>query len=230
MKKPVTGLKRSGVLSAAIIGVFPLGAYVAASLLFFCAYIPAADAAEGGVPRAEVALDENNCVVCRKDLHVFTFTDSTLKWEKEPGLSARKKISSPLGTGSYALRTRVKSDGPAGVIFGARESADYIVFYLNPEVGMCTLGEYRGAGNKTRKEVFNSPVKEELLSKGKWHEIAVLVDESGYFRFFVDDVFVAEWKWTGEPPGSGVGLWDGDGKAEFSELEVRLTALKDGGI
>lgn len=217
-------------LPAGIAGFLRQGAHIAASLLFFCAHIPAAYGAQDGVQREEVALDENNCVVCRKDLHVFTFTDSTLKWEKEPGSSVRKKISSPLGTRSYALRARVKSDGPAGVIFGARESADYIVFYLNPEVGMCTLGEYRGAGSKTRKEIFNSPVKEELLSKGKWHEIAVLVDESGYFRFFVDDVFVAEWKWTGEPPGSGVGLWDGDGKAEFSELEVRLTALKDGGI
>ncbi len=164
-----------------------------------------------------VLLGPGSCIICRPDVSSVNLSANAGRWTREAALPLRKKLfdwQRKPEWPDYVMSALVRSDGPAGLLFGASSSTSYHVFYIDPAKGVATLAEYHEQAGQS--EILSAPLKQGI--SGQWHELEI-VASNGHYQFFVDGQFAAEW--AGAVMGSGTGLWDFGGSARFQEITIR---------
>lgn len=163
-----------------------------------------------------VSLDRESCIICRPERPSVAIDAGGGRWIREAGWSLRKKLLDVPEMSDFSLSVLVRADGPAGLMFAARNATAYYAFYIDPQKQMATLGEYWGTDNREHRDVFNVQLRQGSAAP-QWHEIELFASGE-YYQFFVNGQFVAEW--AGAMEGGGIGLWDWSGNARFQDMTL----------
>ena len=120
----------------------------------------------------------------------------------------------------YTVKARVRVDrgNTAGVIFNARDSLKYHVFYINTDSGTIELWKHDGKSEMGRRNIFTRAAEGVLLRRYVWHEIEARVS-GNTASFYINGVPQGQTEIKTLKQAKS-GLWAGATDAAFKDLKV----------